>query len=95
MIGKNKGDEENMDISRNLLDKVCTLVVLDKYGERKISARIIYINENYVLIENSSGFRSTIRKNKLVRVELCAAYYRNIASEHGQMNLAQLNNETL
>jgi hypothetical protein len=80
-----------MEISRNLIGKICNIYVFDKYGKFSISAKVVSMNDDYILIENSHSYRSLHRKDHIIDIKICAGYYRNI----GQMNDDQIINETL
>lgn len=80
-----------MDIPRSLVNKVCNVVAFNERGRLSISAKVVSMNSDFVLLENSHGFRSLLRKDQIVKIRICTGYYKH----REQMNSDQINNETL
>ena len=80
-----------MDIPRSLVNKVCNVVAFDEKGRLSISAKVISMNNNFILLENSHGFRSLFRKDQIVKIRISTGYYKH----REQMNSEQISSETL
>lgn len=70
-----KDGDEIMEIDKHLIGKICNFCVLTRTSDRMISAKLVNENCNFILIENSKGFRTTVQKGRLINIKLCNSYY--------------------
>lgn len=80
-----------MEIQRNWINQICNILTYDSKGKFSIAAKVVSMNNDFVMVENSHGFRSLLRKYHIIDIKICTGYYRNI----GQMNSEQRNLEIL